>query len=202
MSLNDYMFHFFRRNYTVNMGTSLGAIEDDVEATNVALAALNVGKRVVRKTVEIVRPANTDAYGALDVIAHGAGVVPNTITGAARANGGSGRIVGATLATDQSTNTDTFRLIFLRNSYATPADNAVYQLDYAQIPDVLGWVDVGALATQGAGSDAAAAQNFGISVPFVCDSDDDDLYFVLRAVAGFTPTSEQKFYITLLIEQD
>jgi len=121
-----------------------------------------------------------------------------------RTKSGGGGVIGATLLTDQTSNTENFRL----HLYSTPptaildggacscpliADAAIY----------LGSFDFGAAKTEGSSTSAYAnAALTNNRVNFQTSSIERDIYGVLETPAGFTPASGQKFVINLVTEQD
>jgi hypothetical protein len=161
-----------------------------------------VGGEMVTVVAEITRPANTTAYAAKDVIAADAAVAPIALANVARKVGGSGYIVGAKLVTDQSTNVARFRVHFYRTTHVVPADNAAFTLLYANRANRLGSIDIGPLATEGTGSDAATGQNMDARIPFVADGAARQLLAVIEVLDAFTPASGQKLHLEVFVEQN
>ena len=80
-----------------------------------------------RVSASFTRPANTTAYAAGDVVGPVTTPAVQTLAGAGRVNGGTGKIVAATLETNNATVTNgTFRVHIFNASFTPEADNAAF----------------------------------------------------------------------------
>lgn len=177
---------------TVDGTVALGASESHTGQT---------GGEMTRVDVEFTRPANATLYTAKDVVSD-SGTAPQTVTNAARVNGGSGYIVGVTIQTDQVANVETFRVHASTTTFTLPADNAPFTRLYTNRLIRLPHVDVGPLSTEGTGSDAAGASNTDIRIPFTCAGGSRHLYYALECLNGFTPAPGQKITVSFWIDQN
>lgn len=163
-----------------------------------------------RITTAFVRPSDTTQYAAGDVVGPtGGGGAMRSLAGAARANGGTGRIVEILLLTDLETiTTATFRLHFFRKTHTTAADNSALTTIPANFADYLGYVDPPILLTQANNTVGAIrhTQDAGTATlmpfSFECDSADSGIYMVITAIGTYTPKSAGLIRVSLMIEQD
>jgi hypothetical protein len=162
-----------------------------------------VGGKLTTSTASFTRPADTTAYAAKDAVSNST-TAPTvlTFTGAGRAAGGTGYITGVRLTTDQSTNGAQFRLHLYAIAPTAINDNAAQTLLWADRAKRIGYIDIGPLVTEGAGSDAAGALNADIRLPYKCDTADTHLYGLLETLTAFTPASAQNFHIALALDQN
>jgi hypothetical protein len=140
------------------------------------------------------------AYTAKDVFdaATGAGA---TLTGAARAVGGSGVIVKARLATDLKTCVARWRLHLFNAAPTYINDNLPFLYLYANESKYVGSIDFDAVFTEDpTNSTAAYSQKVGNLLPFVCGAT-ANLFGILEVLDGFTPTSAQTVTVTLTMSQ-
>jgi len=171
--------------------------------------ALEVGGRKLRVSTEVTRPANTTAYTAKDAIADAAsGALVWTFTGVARGIGGGGYIVLANIGTNQTTNTETFKLHLFNAAPTALQDNAACTAPlYADLSKYVGTITFPACAVEGTGATMAYANatpnDSGTKLPmaYLCGAD-ANLYGLLETPNGFTPASGQKFTIILVTEPD
>jgi len=165
------------------------------------------GARIADDTHKVVRasftrPANTTAYAAGDVVNGDGVLVPVTVAGAARRDGGSGVIEYVALETNNVTVTNgTFRVHFFNASHATAADNAAFASLHANRAAYVGFADLTILVADSASATGAQTQ-VDVNIPFVCASDDDDLYAVVVATGAYTPASGQVFQLTVGVRRD
>lgn len=127
----------------------------------------------------------------------------------ARVNGGGGYLVKATVATDQTTNTESYRLHLYKTPPAGILDNAACTAPlYADIPNYVGTIDFPAAKTEGSGATSAYANvtgniaNSNLPMGFTCATGDVDLYALVETPNGFTPANAQGFTFKLLADQD
>ena len=146
--------------------------------------------------VDFTRPADTTAYAAKDVV--GPAVTANlTFANVARVNGGSGIITKARVVTSQSANVASYRLYLYHTAPVAIADNSPFPLLLANRANRVGFIDIGPMATEGAGSDCAAAQNNWDRMTFKCAAGSRTLYGILVTQTVFTPANAQTYYVEL-----
>lgn len=145
----------------------------------------------------ITRPANVDAYTALDVVG---GATPTlTFSNAVHTAGGPGLLKTARITTDLVTATGVLRLhLFRATPTSPPADNAPYVVRWDDRASRIGYVDFPALATEGATALAAETMNQMIDLPFVAANKATAIYGLLETLGAWTPASGQLFNIELL----
>lgn len=157
----------------------------------------------VTVAAEFTRPGDTTTYTAFDVV--GTSPAANlTFANVARANGGTGYIVGLRIMTSNvaAVLNKRFRLHLFHTAPTAIADNAPYTLLYANRANRVGYIDTGGANTEGAGSDAYTARNIVDRLPFVCAGGSDDLIGILEVLDGFQPGNAQTFFVELAIERD
>lgn len=166
-------------------------------------------RRVV-STATFVRPADTTAYTAGDVVGPVTTPAVQKLTGVGRANGGTGKIVDLKIICDLATITNgTFRVHFFNATLTPAADNAVFAGLQLNGANYLGYVDPPILVADAAGSlsgmteqNAGIGPTKGLPLQFVCASGDTALYAVIIALAAYTPSSSENFRLTIIAEQD
>jgi hypothetical protein len=129
--------------------------------------------------------------------------------GVARAAGGSGYIVRASILTSLTTCTEAFRLHLYNAAPAPILDNAACTAPlYADASKYVGTIDFPAAKVEATGATAAYANATGntsgsnLPLAFTCAATDDDLYGLLEGSLGFTPASAQTTTIVLVAEVD
>lgn len=180
------------------------------------LDSLKYGGKCVVVTGEFVRPADTTAYAAGDVVSNSTGATvlilfPATPSaqaqGCASQNGGSGYITKARLSTSKKDETAQYRLYLYTVNEATAsvvADNVADTRIYADRLVVVGYIDFPACSSAaGTGSNTAAdTQTTDVRLPFKCAPDTRALYGKLVNITGTTPASAQTFSISLTVDQN
>jgi len=167
-----------------------------------------VGGQAAQVQIEITRPANTTQYAANDAIAdNDPSITTHLLSGMARANGGSGRIVRACIKTDNVSWTTAVRLVIYKAAPADGfiADNAAFDAKYADKASIVGTITFPGFSAMGTGAAGGirAAVVEGLYIPYACGAGVKDLYFQMYIPSGTpTPASGQKFYVHLGIEQD
>jgi hypothetical protein len=159
---------------------------------------------IVRSSVEKVRPADTDAYAAEDVISesatNGAGT-PWILTGLPPA----GYITAARIHTKKASVTAALTA-FLFNALPTSEldDNAANTApDYEDLASYVGKIDFPGMEDLGGDSSWAQATPStagGLPLPYRCAYGEHRLWAIVVTRDAFTPDSAQKF--TLAIEVD
>lgn len=163
-------------------------------------------------SAEKTRPANTTDYGANDVISesdtNGTGTAW-TFTGPGR----SGYIVGATVITDDASLTPSMTLfLFTKTPTGELDDNAantspVYATDVPVAAGAAGWIGhidfdaMESLSATASWSLASLGSAGNLAIPYSTVAT-DALYGVLITRGAFTPSSGQKFAITLHVVRD
>ncbi len=156
------------------------------------------------------RPANTDAYTIGDVVGPVTTPAAQAFAGAARYNGGTGKIVGITIECNLATVTlGTFRAHVFNTAIVPAADNAVFAGIHGGVAGYQGFCDPPILVNDASGSGAAVTRlNAGVDAAkglpmgFQCAPGDTGLYVVLVALAAYVPSSGEVFNVWLEIEQD
>lgn len=162
-----------------------------------------------RITAVFTRPSDTTQYAAGDVVGPVTTPAAMSFPKAARAQGGSGRIVEIMLAFDLETiTTATFRLHFF-NAVLTPAaDNAAFTGVSTNPASYLGYVDPPILVTQAGGTLGAIRHTAGVSttsaMPFnyVCADGGTGLWVVITALGTYTPKSAGIVRLSLTVQRD
>jgi len=163
---------------------------------------------IKRISAAFTRPADTTQYAAGDVVGPVTTPAAQSFPLAARANGGSGRIIDILLMFDLETiTTATFRLHFF-NAVLTPAaDNAAFA-GIATLPSsYLGYIDPVILVTQAGGTAGQIRVSQGVltgGLPFdyVCADGGTGLWMVITALGTYTPKSGGLVRCTITVERD
>lgn len=167
------------------------------------------GGAKTRSTVAKTRPSDTAPYAAKDAISEStsAGTVW-TFTGMSRVAGLGGYIVKASLLTDQTTNTEGFRLHLFNAAPTAINDNAPCTAPlYADASSYVGTIQFPACAVEGTGATAAYANatpnTASANMPMSFGtSGSTSIFGILETPTGFTPANGQKFTIILAAEVD
>lgn len=153
-----------------------------------------------------VRPLNTTAYTAGDVVSNDATTTaPMSFAGMARVNAGKGYIVGARLWTNKKSITPRFRVhVFNVNNATISGDNLPGRTLYADIGKRVCSFDLAAMSTPAdtTNSDMSGATDMTLRIPFKCAAASTTLYAVLEALDAFTPDSGQSFTLVLITDQN
>lgn len=183
-------------------GSSWGALS----ATGVLPAGENhvgqVGGSTAVVRVEKTRVSDANAYAANDAIDASTSAPTGLTFAVGRTATGSGVILGAHIATDQTTCVARFDLDLYDAAPAYPNDNAEALRPYSgAAAKFLQTITFPAVAKKTANSTQAEAENRDVRVPFKCVGA-SSIYGVLRTLDAFTPASGQKFTVTLYPVQD
>lgn len=170
---------------------------------------VNPTKDQKRITAVFTRPADTTQYTAGDVVGPITTPAAQSFPNAARANGGSGRIVEIMMAFDLETiTTATFRLHFF-NAVLTPqADNAAFTGVSTNPASYLGYIDPVILVTQAGGTLGQIRVAPGVSatggLPFnyQCADGGSGLWMVITALGAYTPKSSGIVRVSIVVERD
>jgi len=157
-----------------------------------------VGGYAFTVSKEITRPADTNVYTANDVINTAtSGSTMLNLASVARKNGGHGYITGIEIFSDQPSETWQPKANLYNKARASVLnDNAAFALTYAQMTNP-SWARAITLPPLSAYGSISHAVLDGLAIPFSCDINDDDLYFDLQTLTGFTPASGAKYTVRL-----
>lgn len=189
----------------VDLGSGYGARQLAVVGVNDATPQ-PVSVRTVKIAPSPAALVDTNAYAPNDALT---GLI--TLTGAARVNGGSGRIVKCNLFDGAAQANTTFEVFFFdlpggggAGQITAVAANAPFAMSDADMAHCLGSVLLPATGTTA--SDIAATgklyQNFQTVFPFKCATGDSNLYAQIVLRAGTPTYAAGDIVPTFLIEQD
>jgi hypothetical protein len=168
-----------------------------------------VGGKTVTVTGTVTRPAlDTNQYTAGDVVC-GSTSAPAVITfaGCARANSGTGVIVGAHCVDSANQTTKPQLELWLFDTTVTPDnDNAVFTPTDAELLTLVGIIQFGTWyvgdATAAAGGNIVSLATLVNHIAFDCGAAVTALYGVLVARNAYTPVADEVFSVRLRILQD
>lgn len=162
-----------------------------------------------RITAVFTRPSDTTQYAAGDVVGPVTTPAVQSFAGAARFNGGGGKIVEILLTSDLETiTTATFRLHFFNTTLTPAADNAAFTGLSTNPSTYLGYIDPPILVTQAGGTlgqirvAPGTSATGGLPFAFVCAAGDTGIYMVITALGTYTPKSAGIIRTSIVIEQD
>jgi hypothetical protein len=162
-----------------------------------------------RITATFTRPSDTTQYAAGDVVGPVTTPAVQSFAGAARANGGSGKIVELMMAFDLETiTTATFRLHWFNATFTPQADNAAFTGVSTNPERYLGYIDPPILVTQAGGTlgqirvAPGTSATGGLPFSYQCASGDSGLYLVVTALGTYTPKSAGIVRVSIVVEQD
>ncbi len=155
-------------------------------------------------SVEIVTTHTQAAYAANDAVLAAAGGL-SELANAVRVAGGSGYIMGIRISTNKKSITPRMRVHFFNTSNPTlSADNAAWQEKYADVGKRVGYYDMPAMTTAAdtTNSDMSRSVDFSVRIPFKCAAGSTSLWIGLETLDAFTPDNDQKFTVTVLVEEN
>lgn len=162
-----------------------------------------------RITAVFTRPSDTTQYAAGDVVGPVTTPAAMSFPKAARANGGSGRIVELLLAFDLETiTTATFRLHFFNTVLTPAADNAAFAGVATNPSTYLGYIDPVILVTQAGGTlgqirvAASTSATGGLPFNYVCADSGTGLWVVITALGTYTPKSAGIVRLSMVVQRD
>jgi hypothetical protein len=200
-------------NFIQPLGDAAYGLDVDVTRLSALVAGEahvgEVGGRTVTVTGTVTRPAaDTNQYTAGDVVC-GSTSAPAviTFTGCARANGGTGMIVGAHCVDSANQTTKPQLELWLFDTTITPDnDNAVFTPTDAELLTLVGIIQFATWyvgdATAAAGGNCASLATLINHIAFDCGAAVTALYGVLVARNAYTPVADEVFSIRLRILQD
>lgn len=158
-----------------------------------------VGNLLVKQSVEITRPSDTNGYSIEDAVADStSGPSQFVLTGAARSNALGGIIKTVKLFTDDTDTVNArFRVYFFNELVTAINDNDSFALAYSDLGKLVGFVEMEL--------DSAGSIAFDVKypdIPFICAGGTDDLQVILTTIAPYTPASAQKFTVEVVIAQN
>lgn len=183
------------------MSESFWGRRETVNVTPASDAIFPVSGKPFQVYAEFNRPANVIAYAANQTVANSTSAATLMQFDVARVAGGSGWINKIRLETNSSTDTSQYRLHLFHTAPTMPNDGSAFTLLWANRNKRVAEIEFDALATKGAGSDAAKAQYLS-PVFYTCAVGDTKLYGILETLTVRTPASAQGFYIELTGEQN
>lgn len=166
-----------------------------------------VGSKQKTISTNFTRPADTNAYAAGDAVTNSTSA-PSILTfdAVARANAGSGVIVGAVLidSANQATKGQ-FELWLYDTSFSADNDNAAFTPSDGETETLIGVIEfnipkVGD-ATSGAGGNCVYPVP-NLSIPYTCGGSSDDIFGLLVVRNAYTPVSAEKFTVRLFVVQN
>lgn len=183
---------------------------DDNSAANPIYTSVTAGAGLtVTVAATVTRPADTNAYAAGDAVTNSTSApVAITFANAARAVGGGGLIVGATLIDSASVATKGSFELWVFQGAAAPGpdnDNAVFTPTDAELANLVGVFPFTTAfigdATVGAGGNAVY-QGDVVNRAFKCDVSTASLFGLLVVRNAYVPVSAEAFTLALQIVQD
>lgn len=182
----------------------------DVDVTRVA-AGENflgfVGSKQKTVSTNFTRPADTTAYAAGDAVTNStSSPAILTFDAVARANAGSGVIIGAVLidSANQATKGQ-FELWLYDTSFSADNDNAAFTPSDAETETLIGVIPflvpyVGDAQSGASGNCVFPVGN--LSIPYTCGGSSDDIFGLLVVRNAYTPVSAEKFTVRLFVVQN
>lgn len=162
------------------------------------------GDNLVRVSTEFTRPSDSSPYAIGDVVSDSTSATTmQALANAAQVSGGSGEIMGIRLSTDKKSIVPRIRVHFFSTNGATiAADNAQWKDLYTDVSKRLAYYDLPAMTTgaDSSSSDMSRAVDMTMQIPYVCAA--TSLYFVLEALDAFTPSSGEKFTLTVFLKRN
>lgn len=202
-------------NVVVSNLPAIQPVNGSVEVSNFpAVQAVSFATPVVISSKSVngisdfyTRPSNTTAYTAGIKVAINESLPKNLIfTNAARVNGGSGYIVAAKLCVSGTNLANLACRLWLYNAAPIAlADMAAFPLLESSFASRIGYVDFSSFVNGGTGSDCIeSVGSISQSLPFTTAPDSQNLFGALMFVgsSGYTPSSAQRFRLSINVEQN
>lgn len=149
------------------------------------------------------RPANTTAYAAGQQVSNST-TAPTVITfsSVARANGGSGIIIGAVLVDEANQTTKGQFELWMFDTTVTPNnDGSAFAPTNAFVETAIGIIPFNSVYVGNtAGNCIYPVQ--GLNIPFTCGVSVPDIYGLLVVRNAYTPVSAEKFTFRLTVVQN
>ncbi|MDE2022408.1 MAG: hypothetical protein KGI71_05870 [Patescibacteria group bacterium] len=180
-------------------GSALGASEEHIG---------NVGGSSAVASGSVVRPANTTAYAAGQVVNSGAVITPTfRFPNVARKNGGTGIIISATLVdfANQSTLLSAPELWIFSASFTGNNDGASWTPSAADLANLIAVIPLSNSFVGNAASGASGNVTFTaaeLSRAFKCGAASESLFGALVVRNAYTPVASEQFTALLGVIQD
>lgn len=188
-----------RTPYSVGSGAVQPVQPNGAPAAQTPVAVAMAGQQVQAATTVVIPAQTPVAYAIGDVITASTPVAL-TFANVCRVTGGSGFILGGQVATDQSTNTASYRLWLHQSAPPTLiADNAANTRIFANNAIRVGYLDFPAMATGTGSNTGATTFVFDSRVPYQCPAGSTSIVGVLEATAAFTPASAQQYWVDIVV---
>lgn len=160
--------------------------------------------RIAIVSSEFTRTANTTAYTARQVVgasgaASGSFSIGSGVTGLSTSIAVVTGYVTNAIVTSDNPVTGTMELWLFNQNPTVPADNVNFALTYTQAKTFLGVLSL--TLTETIGGATSIYESDGTKLIFKLPAG-GSIYGVLVAVTGFTPTSGQKFNVTLGLDMN
>ncbi len=169
---------------------------------SVSVAPVSAIKEVA---VELTRPSDTTAYTSGDIVSNS--TVATTLmefASVAATNGASCYITGIHIITDKKAITPQFRLHFWNASDpTTSADNAANRSPlYADDSKYCGYWDMPPMQSSADTTNGTSSWSTDEScrIPVKCGASTTSLWVLMETLSAFTPSSGQKFRVTLKVD--
>jgi hypothetical protein len=182
----------------------------DVDVTRLPAGEIHLGEvggRAIRVSGSFTRPSNTTQYTANTNMADSTSApTVNTITGCARANGGNGVILGASLIDSANqTTAGQFEAWVFDTTWTPDNDNAAFTPTDAECANLVAIIPLTTSyvgdATSGAGGNRVYFSD-SVNRGFVCGGGSTSLYWALVVRNAYTPVSGEIFTLRLSILQN
>lgn len=159
------------------------------------------GSQIAAPTASFTRPSDTTAYTIGDVVCNStSSPTILTFTGMARANGGSGVIVGASLVLGSNPTTKpTYDLFLFDTSVTIDNDNSAFTPTDAEMLKCVAVISLSVPTVGDASGTTTNCVYFAIPMAsYVCDASATALYGVLVSRNAVTPTSADTYNLRLV----
>jgi len=178
-----------------------------VNITNIdtAHAAKNLrgGPGHARSIASFGRANNATAYASGDVISSEVATTVIAFPNCAGVLGGSGAVLGATVAHADIPAAQPELELYLFNEAPTGiSDNAALAVSDADMVNLIGVIDLAVADQKIVGADQTFYISGEVVLPFVCESTTAVLYGLLVTRTIFTPEAEAKFIVGLELLRD
>lgn len=160
-----------------------------------------IGGRMATVRVEKTRPNDTTAYAANDAVSESASAGTNWGFAVGRTATGSGIVIGAYLACDDTALVARAELDLYDDTITAINDNAEATRLYANQGKYIGTIAFPAAAKKTTGSTQAEAANEDVRIPFKCVGS-SSIYGILRLLDADTPVANAKYQVTLRVAQN
>lgn len=182
---------------------SINALAKDATLTNGS--TIVGGKMGEPVELTFTRPNNSNAYASNSVIATSTTAPIQLILDLATAGvpaGGSGYLTKLRALTNLNTFTGRLRLHLYRSAPTLINDGSPFTLLWANRSNRIGFIDLPAFNTGGAGSDAANAILSDLRFGFKLAPGETRLWIIIQNLDAPTPAANQQFFFSLLVDRN